>query len=272
MRFTLLGTGTSAGIPTIACDCDTCRSDDPRDRRTRCSALIETVDADGRYRAVLIDAGPDLREQALRHDLWRCDVVLLTHNHVDHVFGLDEMRRFNLAMQSPIDVYADAHTIESIRRVFQHIFEPHRSVNKSFVATLIAHTIETDQPLDLFGLQITPIPLLHGRLPILGFRIEDTNPNASYRGPVAYCTDVSRIPPGSYPKLADLDVLVLDALRPHHHPTHLTVDQAAHVATEVAARQTYFVHMAHTVKHSVVDPQLPDGVNLGHDGLAWAMT
>ncbi|MCK4872505.1 MAG: MBL fold metallo-hydrolase [Phycisphaerales bacterium] len=266
MKVTLLGTGTSSGVPMIACDCPTCTSDDPRDNRTRCSALIETIDRDGQHRAILIDAGPDLHFQAIRHHLWRCDAILLTHNHVDHIFGLDETRRFNVAQGAPIDVYADQHTIDSVKRIFQHIFEPHLSVNHSFVASLVPHVITETDSLDLFGIRITPIPLMHGKLPIFGFRIEDTNPD-SYAGPIAYCTDVSHIPPKSSPLLADLDVLILDALRPHPHPTHLTLDDAIDEAQRIAARQTYFIHMAHSIKHADVDPTLPPGINLAYDTL-----
>ncbi len=268
MRFTLLGSGTSSGVPMIACDCPTCTSDDPRDRRTRCSALIETIDGDGRPRAILIDAGPDLRAQAIRHDVWRCDAILLTHNHVDHIYGLDETRRFNVAMQQPIDLYGDAHTLESAERVFQHIFAPHRSVNRSFVATLVPHVLEERDVLELFGLRIAPIPLMHGKLPIFGYRIEDTLAG-HYAGPVAYCTDASHVCSRSYPRLEGVDVLFLDALRHRPHPTHLSLKQATAEAKRIGARQTYFLHMAHAIKHSEVDAGLPEGINLGYDGLCF---
>jgi phosphoribosyl 1,2-cyclic phosphate phosphodiesterase len=271
MKFTLLGSGTSSGVPMIACDCPTCTSDDPRDQRTRCSALIETIDADGQPRAILIDAGPDLRAQAIRRDLWRCDAILLTHNHVDHIYGLDETRRFNVAMRAPIDVYGDAHTLASAERVFEHIFQPHRSVNKSFVATLVPRVVEEEDVLELFGLRITPIALMHGALPIFGYRIEDTlaTSGGRYAGPVAYCTDASHICSRSYPLLEGLDVLFLDALRHTPHPTHLSLKQAIVEAERIGARQTYFLHMAHAIKYSVVEPTLPDGMNLGYDGLSF---
>ncbi len=271
MRFTLLGSGTSSGVPMIACDCPTCTSDDPHDQRTRCSAVIETIDATGQPRAILLDAGPDLREQAIRHDLWRCDAILLTHNHVDHIYGLDETRRFNVAMQQPIDVYGDAHTLDSAKRVFEHIFEPERSVNRSFVATLVPHVVEAGAVLEIFGLRIEPIPLMHGKLPIFGYRIEDTL-SGRYAGPVAYCTDASEIPDGSRELLTGIDVLVLDALRPRPHPTHLSLDQAVAEAQRIGARQTYFLHMAHGIKHADVDPTLPAGINLGYDTLAFGDT
>jgi phosphoribosyl 1,2-cyclic phosphate phosphodiesterase len=271
MRFIFLGTGTSAGVPAIACDCPTCTSDDPRDTRLRTGAAVCWTDATGHDRTVLIDATPDLRQQALTHKLRRCDAVLFTHNHVDHLFGLDEVRRFNIVMQAPIDVYAEPHTMEAIRRVYRHIFEAHQNVNKSFVATLIPHEIEPEHPIDLHGLRFTPIRLLHGRLPILGYRIEPA-PGSTLRGadflPLAYCTDASSIPPETYPRLTDLGALVLDCLRHRHHPTHLTVDQAITIASEIGARQTWFVHMAHQIKHAEVDAMMPEKtMKLAWDGL-----
>lgn len=274
MRFIFLGTGTSAGVPAIACDCDTCTSDDPRDTRLRTGAAVCWTDTDGQDRVVLIDATPDLRQQALTHNLRRCDAVLFTHNHVDHVFGLDEVRRFNIVMQAPIDVYAEAHTMESLRRVYAHVFEAHQNVNKSFVATLIPHEIEPARPIDLYGMRFTPLRLLHGRLPILGYRIEPA-PGSTLRAahdaeflPMAYCTDVSSIPPETYPNLTGLGSLVLDCLRHRHHPTHLTVDQAITAANEIGAQRTWFVHMAHQILHAEVDAMMPeDSMRLAWDGL-----
>lgn len=268
MRFTFLGTGTSAGIPTIGCGCAVCASTDPRDNRTRTSALVEWTDPRGHERAVLIDAGPDLRQQALRHGLSRLDAIVFTHNHVDHTFGLDEVRRFNLLMQRPIDIYASAHTLEHLRRVYKHIFEPSSNVQKSFVATLIAHEISAAHPIDLFGLRFTPIDLLHGRLPVLGFRIEPGSslPRAEWM-PLAYCTDVSAIPTESWRHLAGLGTLVLDALRPRKHPTHLTLDDAVSIAGRVEAGRTYFVHMSHELAHAETNAGLPETMALAHDGL-----
>ena len=163
VEIVMLGTGTSAGVPVIGCDCAVCTSDDPRDRRTRPAACVRFVDAQGRPRVILIDASPDLREQALRHKLQRCDAIIFTHNHVDHTFGLDEVRRFNVVMQAPIHIYAEGRTLEFLDRVYRHIFARHKNVNDSFVATLIPHAIEVDQPLDLHGLRFSPVRLLHVR-------------------------------------------------------------------------------------------------------------
>jgi len=279
MRFVFLGTGTSAGVPAIGCDCAVCASEDPRDKRLRTSACVIFNDEAGVERVVLIDTSPDLREQALRAKLRRCDAVLFTHNHVDHTFGLDEVRRFNAVMRAPIDVYAEEHTLGHLRRVYQHIFDRENNVNDSFVATLIAHRIDVERPIDLFGVRFTPIRVLHGRLPIVGFRIERiaafSEPAAAVAEsavvggpfPLAYCTDVSAIPPESWKHLEGLGTLVLDALRARHHPTHLTLDRAVEIAERVGAGRTYFVHMAHDLGHAETDAALPEGMKLAHDGL-----
>ncbi len=294
MRFHFLGTGTSAGIPIIACDCPVCTSDDPRDKRLRTAAAVSFTDPGGQERVVLLDAGPDLRTQALTAGFRRCDAVLFTHNHVDHTFGLDEVRRFNAVMKQPIDIYADPHTLDHLRRVYKHIFEARNNVNDSFVATLIPHEIDPDPArgaITLHGLRFTPIPLLHGRLPVLGFRIEPeverlSEPLLGRAGshenhgseshatgreagwwPLAYCTDVSGIPPESWPLFRGVKTLVLDALRKRRHPTHFTLDEALTVADRIGAQQTYFIHMAHELAHAETEAELPDGIRLAYDGL-----
>ncbi|MCX5689599.1 MAG: MBL fold metallo-hydrolase [Planctomycetota bacterium] len=276
MKFTFLGTGTSAGIPMIGCSCEVCTSSDPRDQRLRTAACLRFTDERGIDRIVLLDAGPDLRVQAIREGLNRCDAIFFTHNHVDHVFGLDEVRRFNAVQRSAIEIYADDHTMDSLERIYKHIFEKDRNVNSSFVATLLpfrihAAQIEAASPTRLFGVNFIPVPLLHGRLPILGWRIEPDEslltPEAREIFPLAYCTDVSAVPPGSWSLLQGVKTLVLDALRHRAHPTHLTVDQALSIAEHVGAQQTYFVHMAHDLPHQTTQDQLPPGRFLAHDGL-----
>ncbi len=278
MRFRFLGTGTSAGIPLIGCvesGC-ACRSSDPRDRRLRTSAAIRFVDASDRPRTVLLDCGPDVRAQALSAGLDRCDAVLFTHNHVDHTWGVDELRRFNAVMREPIDVYAEPSVLEHLRRVYKHIFDKDLNVQDSFVATLIAHRLDAERPLELYGVRFTPIRLLHGRLPVLGFRIEPSPGSSLARRveragggpwPLAYCTDVSAIPPESWSKLAGVRTLVLDALRYRKHPTHLTLGQAVSVAQRVEAEATWFVHMSHELIHASVEAELPAGMRLAWDGL-----
>ncbi len=271
MRFTFLGTGTSSGVPAIGCDCAVCNSQDLRDQRLRTSGLIDFTDAKGRHRSILIDAGPDLRQQALRAKMTRCDAVLFTHNHVDHTFGLDEIRRFNVTMAGPIDIYGETHTIEHLHRVYQHIFEKAQNVNDSFVATLIPHRLEPEQPIELYGLKVTPFRLLHGRLPILGYRFDapaGLSPGPDSPFPLAYCTDVSGIPPETWKYISGLNTFVLDALRYRKHPTHLTVDEALNIADRAAARKTWFVHMSHDLPHADTNQRLPDDVQLAHDGLS----
>lgn len=292
MRFVFLGTGTSAGIPAIGCDCAVCTSSDPRDRRLRTAAAVQWRDPRGTDRTVLLDASPDLREQALRAKLRTCDGVLFTHNHVDHTFGLDEVRRFNAIMQRPIDIWAEDRTLEHLRRVYKHIFDKDDNVQDSFVATLIAHRIEPAaveraDPIELHGMQFTPIRLLHGRLPVLGWRIEPASPVPDGGGarviegggglhpapeaespfPLAYCTDASGIPPESWARFRGIRTLILDALRHRRHPTHYTLGEAVGVAHEIGAAQTWFVHMAHDLPHAETDASLPDGMHLAYDGL-----
>ncbi|MBL8990880.1 MAG: MBL fold metallo-hydrolase [Phycisphaerae bacterium] len=267
MRFIFLGTGTSSGVPVIGCACAVCTSADPRDRRLRTGAALEFTDPQGRPRTILIDATPDLRQQVLERRIGRCDAVLFTHNHVDHTFGLDDIRRFNALQGGPIDVFADGHTLEHLRRVYKHIFEKEHNVNDSFVATLIAHAVAPGEPFDLFGLRITPLRLLHGRAEILGYRFDPPPGSPAGPLPLAYCTDVNAIPPETWPRLRGLRTLVLDALRHRRHPTHFTVDEAVGVAERLSPQRTYFIHMTHDLPHEATDRSLPDGVRLAYDGL-----
>lgn len=268
MRFTFLGTGTSAGVPAIGCDCPVCASPDPRDSRLRTSAAVEWTDPAGNPRAILLDAGPDLRQQALSANLTRCDAVFVTHNHVDHVWGLDELRRFNAVMGVPLDLYVEPRVMDELRRVYQHIFERERNVNDSFVAHLIPQRLVPERPITLAGLRVTPFRLLHGRLPVLGFRLDAASPEITAPWlPLAYCTDVSAVPPETWPYLEGLSTLVLDALRRRRHATHLTLGQAESIAYRVAASRTYFVHMSHDLPHAETDAELPEGMSLAYDGL-----
>ena len=273
VELVILGSGTSAGVPVIGCDCPVCTSSDPRNRRTRPAACVRFRDPAGALRVILVDTAPDLREQALRHDLRRCDAIVYTHNHVDHTFGLDEVRRFNAVMQAPIDLYAEPHTLGHLGRVYRHIFDRPKNVNDSFVATLIPHEIREDRPLELYGLRFTPLRLLHGRLPVLGYRLEAIDERGQIAAeqpgplPLAYCTDVSAIPPQTWGRLTGLRTLILDMLRYRRHPTHFSVDEAIETARRIAAEQAWFIHMSHEIEHGDLDGSLPEGMALSYDGL-----
>jgi len=275
LELTFLGTGTSAGVPMIGCGCEVCRSTDPRDRRDRPSVLIRYDDPDARIdeshtvfnpaqagvRQVLIDASPEMRQQTMREQISRIDGLVLTHAHADHVFGIDDLRRFNATMDAPVEVYAEPAVIEQLKKMFMYIFEPHKNINKSFIGNLTMFPVEPATPLELFGATWTPLRLMHGRLPILGYRIDHAGAS------IAYCTDVSTIPAETYPQLQGLDVLVIDALRYRHHPTHLTVDRALEIIEELKPKQAFFTHIAHDISHADLSQRLPDGVALAHDGL-----
>ncbi|MDP7029629.1 MAG: MBL fold metallo-hydrolase [Phycisphaerales bacterium] len=266
VRCIVLGSGTSAGVPAIGCDCQTCTSDDPRDTRLRTSAAVCWTDPEGAPRTILIDASPDLRQQVLGAGITRCDGIFFTHNHVDHTFGLDEVRRFNIAQQAPIDIWAEPHTLEHLSRVYRHIFHPQHNVNDSFIAAVEPHTLSPGEPVELFGLRVEPLRLMHGNLPILGFRFEaDDGPD--WPLPLAWCTDVSTIPEASRARLGGLETLFLDMLRERPHGTHLSTQEAIREAYALGARRTWFVHMAHQIKHAEVDDALPEGMALAWDGL-----
>ncbi len=275
LQLTFLGTGTSAGVPMIGCACPVCASADPRDRRSRASVLLRFPDPSLRvaeehaafnpaqfgHRQLLIDLTPELRQQVMTQRLSRLDGVLITHAHADHIFGLDDLRRFNAVMHTSLDLFAEPLVIERLRETFRYIFDPQRKLSPSFVPNLIARPVEAAQPRDFFGATVTPLRLMHGRLPILGYRCDHGGAS------VAYCTDVSSIPPQTWPLLRDLDVLVLDALRYRHHPTHLTVERALQIIEELAPKQAYLTHIAHDISHADLSARLPPGVALAHDNL-----
>lgn len=248
-RVTFLGTGTSHGVPMIGCPCAVCHSDDPRDRRLRPSIH---VDVDGGP-ALLVDTATDLRQQALTNGISRVDAVLFTHSHADHVMGLDELRRFNAVKGAHIPVYADAETGAELRRIFAYAFTPPAGPSGG-VPELALTDIDGSFVVD--GVSVVPVPILHGRRPILGFRV----------GTFAYLTDCSAIPEPSYALLERLDVLVLDALRHRPHPTHFTVAEAVTAATRIGARQTYFTHICHDLPHAATCAALPPGMALAYDG------
>ncbi|MBW7904551.1 MAG: MBL fold metallo-hydrolase [Phycisphaerae bacterium] len=249
VTLTILGSGTSHGVPMIGCDCGVCRSDDPRDRRTRTSAVFSF---DGR--SVLVDTGPELRVQCLACGVARVDAVLYTHHHADHVVGLDDIRRFNWLQRGAIPVYANEKTLRHIRQAFAYAFidDPDYPSAKP---QLECHVI--DGPFELFGREVIPVPYMHGNLPVLGYRI----------GRAAYCPDCNLMPADSRALLRDLEVLVLDALRRRPHPTHFNLEQAVEEARRINARRTYFTHIAHELKHAETEAELPERMFLAYDGL-----
>lgn len=249
LTITVLGSGTSHGVPMIACDCAVCTSSDSHDRRTRPSILIQYDST-----ALLVDTAPELRLQCLANGVRQVDAVLYTHHHIDHLAGLDDLRRFNWLQNGSIPCYGQAATLERLRTMFAYVFE-HDPEYPSAKPQLELRTIEG--PLSIGGRTITPIPLLHGKLPVLGFRT----------GNFAYCTDVSEIPAESWPLLKGLDVLILDALRKRPHPTHFNLEQAMNHAKRIGARRTYFTHIAHELPHEETNRALPEGMALSHDGL-----
>jgi len=249
-RVTFLGTGTSSGVPVIGCDCAVCRSTDPHDSRLRPSIF---VDVPG-HAHILVDTGSDLRQQALAHRITHLDAVLITHGHADHVLGLDEIRRFNWMQGGAIPFYANDVAWETIRRVFYYVFDG-KERQGGGIPRIEAH--EVAGPFAIGGVQIVPVPLLHGRMPILGYRF----------GNFAYLTDCNVIPDASWPLLQGLDTLVLDALRDKPHTTHFTVAEAVDVARRLAPRQTFLTHMSHELGHAATNGRLPPEVRLAYDGL-----
>jgi phosphoribosyl 1,2-cyclic phosphate phosphodiesterase len=251
VELIFLGTGTSAGVPMIGCHCEVCESRDPHDKRTRPSVIF-------RYNGVnvLVDTSPELRLQCVASRIDHIESVVYTHAHADHIVGLDDLRRFNAARQGPLDVWADERTHRALDRCFGYAFiEPDPS-SKLFRPHLQRQFIEGDRPFEIAGAQWTPIPLLHGDMTVLGFRV----------GRVAYCTDVSKIPDDSYGLLEDLDVLVLDALQKKKHTTHFSLEEAVEAAQRIRARQTWFTHIAHGMAHAATNAELPASIQLAHDG------
>jgi len=255
-KVTFLGTGTSHGVPMIGCECAVCRSTDPRDKRTRPSILIECEMPGLKTRptSILVDTSTDLRLQALTYGVTRVDGILFTHSHADHILGLDEVRRFNLGSHAPLPCYADAPTIKDIKQTFAYIFE-----NTGHVGGGIPK-IQLTEILGAFcfdHLEIVPVPIFHGKRPILGFRV------ASF----AYLTDCSRIPDESWPLLDGVRTLVVDALRDRPHPTHFSVKEALDVVERIAPERAYFTHICHDLPHAATCARLPRGVELAYDGL-----
>ncbi|MDA1315324.1 MAG: MBL fold metallo-hydrolase [Acidobacteria bacterium] len=254
IHITVLGSGTSVGVPTIGCGCEVCHSDDPHDKRLRPSILVTYSDRES-TRNVLIDTTPDLRQQALAAGLKRVDAVLFTHDHADHVMGMDDLRPFNYGRRERIPVYGMAETLRSLRRVFPYAFEG-EARHPGGVPRVEGHELN-GRAIDLFGMSFEPIPVSHGPLTVLGFRF----------GNAAYLTDHSDIPEESAAKLKGLDVLFLDGLRREPHPMHTSVEQALGWVERLQPKRAFFTHICHDLPHQATNESLPPHVRLAHDGL-----
>jgi phosphoribosyl 1,2-cyclic phosphate phosphodiesterase len=246
--LTVLGSGTSMGVPTIGCSCAVCHSSDPHDRRTRPSIMVEYGG-----RCVLIDTTPDFREQAIRENITHIDAIIYTHAHADHVLGLDDVRPLSFRSQDKIPLYAYQGTAEAIESIFRYIFD----ANYKFggIARVQMHRI--NGALDLFGVRFEPVKVIHGDADIYGFRF----------GSAAYLTDFSEIPPESMEKLRGLDVLFLDALRHRPHPTHSSVSNSLRLVEELKPQRAFFTHISHDLPHEETNKSFPGHVRLAHDGL-----
>jgi len=248
-----LGTGTSHGVPVVGCTCDVCRSNDPRNRRTRCAVVLGLPEGN-----LLIDTPPELRLQLLRERIGLVHAVAYTHEHADHLFGLDDLRIFADYLGADLPVYCAPRVEQRIRRVFDYAFDPvARNYPAGGVPRMVLHSIG-GEPFELLGARVIPVPLRHGRHQVLGFRV----------GKLAYCTDTNEIPRSSLPLLEGLDVLVLDCLRRRQHVSHFNLEQAIDTARRIGARRTLFTHISHDLEHAQTNALLPPGMELAWDGLS----
>jgi phosphoribosyl 1,2-cyclic phosphate phosphodiesterase len=251
-QLIFLGTGTSHGVPLIGCGCATCLSTDPRNRRTRCAVVLGLPQGN-----LLIDTPPELRLQLLRERIGLIHAVLYTHAHADHLFGLDDLRIFPRYLGHPLPVYCRQEVEADIRRLFQYAFDPATEAFPAGGVPKVAFRRITTEPFELLGARAVPVRLVHGRSGVLGFRF----------GGVAYCTDVKLIPPESVPLLSGLDVLILDCLRREPHPTHLSLEEAIHVARQLRPKRALLTHLSHRLEHQATREELPPGIDLAYDGL-----
>lgn len=247
--LTVLGSGTSMGVPTIGCDCAVCHSSDPHDRRTRPSVMLEYAG-----KVVLVDTTPDFHAQAIRENISKVDAVLYTHTHADHILGLDDLRPLSFRHKpNKLPLYARPEAGEVLRSMFRYIFD----ADYKFGGLAQVELKNIDGPFELFGARVEPVPVIHGDAEIYGFRL----------GSMAYLTDFSEVPDASFEKLGDLDILFLDALRHTPHPTHSTVENSLKIAERSGAKRVFFTHICHDLPHEETNATLPQHVRLSHDGL-----
>lgn len=251
-ELVLLGTGTSVGVPMIGCDCSVCTSSNPKNHRTRTGVAIRT--ARGTF---LIDTPPELRLQLVRERIGMIEAAIFTHAHADHLFGLDDLRICGWKLSQSIPLFCEEMVEQQIRRAFNYAFEiPSQELHPGAVPKLEFVRLSLE-PFTVLGQRVVPIRLLHGRLPVLGFRFND----------VAFCTDVSAVPEESWPLLEGLDTLILDALQEQAHPTHFSIQQALEVVERVKPRRAFFTHLSHRLDYDATNARLPAGVELAYDGL-----
>lgn len=249
MIITFLGTGTSQGVPVIACDCEVCTSADKHDKRLRTSIMIESVG-----KTIVIDSGPDFRYQMLREQVKHLDAIVFTHEHKDHVAGMDDIRAFNYKQMGPVDVYADERVQRALRREFPYIFD-----DKGYpgIPQINLHSIGLE-PFDIGPVRFTPVEVLHYKLPVLGFRIKD----------FTYITDAKTVSETEREKIRGSKILVVNALQKEKHISHFTLTEAIAFASDIGAETTYFTHISHRLgKHADISKELPAGINLAYDGL-----
>lgn len=253
MELLVLGSGTSHGIPMIGCECAVCRSENPKNHRFRPSIVLRN-----QGKTLLIDTTPELRMQSLAFGVNRVDAVLFTHTHADHIFGLDDLRRFNDLSGAEIPVYGDAGTLDDIRRIFNYIFMQTQEGGGKPRITL--HEIKPK--FQRFGMKIQSFYVMHGNLPVLAYRFDVPT------GSLAYVTDTNFIPPDAMKKLRGLDVLLLDCVRPEPHATHFGLNQALDVIAELQPKQAYLTHLSHHFDHDATNAELPPNIALSYDGLS----
>jgi len=254
MKITFLGTGTSTGTPLIGCDCEVCQSSNPKNHRLRSSVFVEV---DGLN--ILIDIGPDFRQQMLRAKIKRIDAVLLTHEHNDHIIGLDEIRAFNFLQRASIPIYAAERVLEEVQQRFSYLFKEELYPGAPRVSI---HTVNKNESFHLQHLKITPIEYLHGKLPVLGYRIHD----------FAYLTDFKTISEKEFRKIKGTRILVLSALQQKSHHSHLTLEEALEMSSKIKPEETYFIHMGHRMGlYNEIQELLPENVQLAYDGLVIEM-